>query len=140
MNKRNFIAVSIGLVLAKMLSPFKSFSMNKKQTPTWRSFKIDDINQKRLSEGGPYLSFLNEKSLKTGLYVLPKGTEDKQNPHDLDEVYYVIEGRSKFFVDGDTVDVSPGDVLYVKAQIEHRFKEITEDLKILVFFSEFKVS
>ncbi len=139
MNKRNFLTVSISLFLTKLLSPFKSFSMNKHQTPNWSSFKIEDVNDKRLSQGGPYLSFLNEKSLKTGLYVLPKGTEDKQNPHELDEVYYIIEGQSKFSVDGDIADIFPGDILYVKAQIEHRFVDITQDLKILVFFSEFKV-
>lgn len=139
MDKRNLLTASVGLFLAKVLSPLKSFSMNKQQVPNWSSFKIKDVNDKRLSEGGPYLSFLNEKSLKTGLYVLPKGIEDKQNPHELDEVYYIIEGRSKFFVDGEVVGVNPGDVLYVKAQIEHRFLDIEEDLKILVFFSEFKV-
>ncbi len=93
-----------------------------------------------MSEGGPYLSFINEKSLKTGLYVLPKGSEDKQNLHELDEVYYIIEGQSKFFADGDTIGVRPGDVIFVKARIEHRFVDIERDLKILVFFSEFKVT
>ena len=140
MNKRNFLTVSMGLLITKLLAPFKSFSMNKRQTPNWSSFKIDAINEKRLSEGGPYLSFINEKSLKTGLYVLPKGSEDKQSPHELDEVYYIIEGKSKFFVNGDTVGVSPGDVIFVKARIEHRFVDIEQDLKILVFFSEFKVT
>ena len=139
MNKRNFLTVSISLFLSKLLSPFKSFAMNKQQTPNWSSYKIEDINDKRLSEGGPYLSFINEKTLKTGLYVLPKGSEDKQNPHELDEVYYIIEGQSRFFVDGDTIEVNPGDVLYVKAQIEHRFIDIESDLKILVFFSELRV-
>ena len=139
MNKRNFLLVTISVFISKLLSPFKSSAMDKHQTPAWSSFKIDEIDQQRINKGGPYLSFLNERSLKTGLYVLPRGTEDKQNPHELDEVYYIIEGKSKFVVDGDQIDVNPGDTIFVKAKIEHRFIEIEEDLKILVFFSEFEV-
>ena len=138
MNKRNFITLTMGLITAKLLSPFKSLSMNKSQTPNWSSTSIDKVDEQRLLKGGPYLSFINENSLKTGLYVLPKGSDDKQSPHELDEVYYILEGKSKISVDGEVIDVNPGDVLFVKAQIEHRFLEIENDLKILVFFSEFK--
>ncbi|MEQ9424641.1 MAG: cupin domain-containing protein [Cyclobacteriaceae bacterium] len=106
------------------------------QTKTWSKHKIGSIDEERIQKGGPYLSFINRETLKTGLYVLPKGTVDGQTPHDLDEVYYIIEGRSKFFADGDTMDVEAGDVLFVAAKKEHRFSDIQEDLKILVFFSE----
>ena len=83
----------------------------------------------------PYLSFLERSTLKAGLYILPKGGVDKQQPHTLDEVYFVVEGHSKFKVGEEEMTVIPGTVLYVKAGVDHRFFDITGDLKILVFFS-----
>lgn len=126
-----------GMLMAKALYPFKSLAMtNRKQSANWSSVHIDEVNKERQQKGGPYLSFINKNTLKTGLYVLPKGSEDKQTPHELDEVYYVIEGSANFFVDGETIEAKAGDVIYVKAAIEHRFIDIKETLKILVFFSE----
>ena len=139
MDKRRFLFSSIALLAAKIFFPFRSQAMKKTtQESNWSTINVADVDQQRIEKGGPYLSFINRDSLKTGLYVLPKGSEDKQKPHELDEVYYIVEGVSKFFVDGETIGVRPGDVIYVKAEKEHRFVEIEQDLKILVFFSEFR--
>lgn len=73
--------------------------------------------------------------MKTGLYVLPKEAMDKQQPHTLDEVYYVVGGRSKFKVGEKEMSVTPRTALYVKAGVDHRFFDIIKDLKVLVFFS-----
>ena len=139
MNKRAFLTTSFGAALLNLLVPFKSFSSSRRtQTTNWSRINIAQVNEDRIKRGGPYLSFINRESLKTGLYVLPKNSEDKQNPHELDEVYYIIEGNSKFFVDGEVTEVREGDVIYVKSAIEHRFVDIEKDLKILVFFSEMR--
>ena len=47
----------------------------------------------------------------------------------------MVEGHSKFKVGEEEMTVIPGTVLYVKAGVDHRFFDITGDLKILVFFS-----
>ena len=46
--------------------------------------------------------------------------------------------KSRFTCDGETVDVSPGDVLFVAAGLDHRFHDIEDDLDLLVFFSAAK--
>lgn len=86
-----------------------------------------------------WYQFLKIPSLRSGMYVLPVGAEDTQNPHKEDEIYYVISGRGKLHVEGtaDTQEllVYPSAILFVKAEAKHRFFEITEELQLLVFFS-----
>ncbi len=82
-----------------------------------------------------YLEFLRVPSLSAGLYTLPEGSIDMQQPHTEDEVYYVISGRALFRAGAEERSVQAGSILYVKANIEHRFHSISEDLRILVFFA-----
>ena len=99
-------------------------------------FKLADLVAQLEESGRPYLPFLTVPTLRTGLYALPAGGVDRQQPHGKDEVYYVIKGRSGMTIDDDEYTVAPGDVIFVAAQAEHRFHDIEEDLQLLVFFSE----
>lgn len=98
------------------------------------TFEMDELVSERAASGRPYLPFLNLPTLRCGLYVLPAAGEDKQSPHETDEVYYVVSGRAKIRVEGDVRSVSPGSVIYVKAGAEHRFIDIEEEIRLLVFF------
>ncbi|BFT72635.1 cupin domain-containing protein [Paenibacillus sp. P36] len=93
------------------------------------------LNQLKNLENTSYYEFLNVPSMSVGLYKLNKGEKDNQKPHTEDEIYLVIEGKSSF-QNGDThSEISKGDVLFVEANKEHRFYDITEDLTTFVFFS-----
>jgi mannose-6-phosphate isomerase-like protein (cupin superfamily) len=70
-----------------------------------------------------------------GLYELPAGGIDPQQPHTEDEVYYVVSGRALIRVGNEDQRVSAGSIVFVAANVEHRFHTITEDLSILVFFA-----
>lgn len=82
-----------------------------------------------------YLEFLRVPSMSLGLYVLPAGGADQQVPHTEDEAYYVIEGRAVMRIGDQDRVVSAGSVIFVAANVEHRFHDIEEDLKVLVFFA-----
>jgi len=87
------------------------------------------------NSGKTWLPVLYRRSMHLGLYQLAAGNENHQNPHEEDEVYYVLAGKAKFRVDGKESEVAVGDLLYVDAGLEHRFHDIQEDLELLVFFS-----
>ncbi|MEO1049183.1 MAG: cupin domain-containing protein [Bacteroidota bacterium] len=108
------------------------------ETPKWASFDIGEIYDRLKSSNRRYESFIDVPALKTGMYILPAGGEDNQNPHELDEVYYIVSGRGKFVSEGQKLDVKPGTILYVKAKTSHRFEDIEQELKIIIFFSEAK--
>ena len=99
------------------------------------AFDLADLTAAQREGGKPYHEFLRKDSLSVGLYVLPAGVTDGQQPHAEDEVYYVIGGRGRFRTGEEDRAVGPGAVLFVAAGVEHRFHGITEDLTLLVFFA-----
>ena len=85
-------------------------------TETWREFfRVDDLS--------------------LGIYTLEVGEIDEQSPHAEDEIYVVLEGAARLRAGDEDYDASAGAILYVKAQVEHRFHDITERLRLLVLFA-----
>jgi mannose-6-phosphate isomerase-like protein (cupin superfamily) len=70
-----------------------------------------------------------------GLYRLAAGSEDAQQPHGEDEVYYALSGRARLRVGDEDHAVAPGTVAFVGARVDHRFHDVAEDLTLLVFFA-----
>ncbi len=97
--------------------------------------KIKDIDLQRAQSGKLYREFLRVPSMSAGLYVLPAGATDPQRPHHEDEMYYVIRGRARFRAGEKDGEISPGSALFVAAEVEHHFYDITEELAVLVFFA-----
>jgi mannose-6-phosphate isomerase-like protein (cupin superfamily) len=99
------------------------------------AFEISQLIIEQQRSGKLYLEFLRVPSLSAGLYSLPAGGVDPQQPHTEDELYYIVEGRGYIRVGEEDRVVEPGTVVFVAAHVEHRFHTISEDLKILVFFA-----
>src|SRR5580658_1018107 len=100
-----------------------------------RYFHIDDLSRQRAGENKLYLEFLRVPAMSAGVYVLPKGGTDPQKPHREDEMYYVVRGRARMQVGSDHAEVRAGSVIFVEAELEHRFYDIREELEVLVFFA-----
>jgi mannose-6-phosphate isomerase-like protein (cupin superfamily) len=73
--------------------------------------------------------------MSAGVYVLPKGGSDAQKPHREDEMYYVVRGRARMQIGSDHRAVHAGSVIFVEADLEHRFYDIEQELEVLVFFA-----
>ena len=98
-------------------------------------FQLSQLSAEQGRSGRQYLEFLRVPSLSAGLYVLPAGSIDTQDPHTEDEVYYVVRGQGRVQVGGEDEAVEPGTTVFVKALVPHRFHTITEELRLLVFFA-----
>jgi mannose-6-phosphate isomerase-like protein (cupin superfamily) len=96
---------------------------------------LGEIDQQRSQSGKLYREFLRVPAMSAGLYVLPAGATDPQSPHREDEMYCVLRGRARFRVGDEDEEVSTGSVLFVAAEVEHRFYDIAEELAVLVFFA-----
>jgi len=100
---------------------------------------LPEINEQRARSGKSYREFLRVPAMSAGLYVLPAGATDLQRPHHEDEIYYVVRGCARFKAgpDGREEDreVSAGSLIFVAAEVGHRFYDITEELAVLVFFA-----
>ena len=98
------------------------------------AFDIDELLARQRESGRPYLEFVRTHDLSVGLYVLPAGGTDGQSPHTEDEVYHVVAGRARMQVGEDDRPVGAGSVVFVAADVEHRFHDIEEELVVLVVF------
>jgi mannose-6-phosphate isomerase-like protein (cupin superfamily) len=99
------------------------------------AFELSNLIKQQQQSGHSYLEFLRVPSMSIGLYCLPAGAEDPQQPHTEDEVYYVASGRGQIRVAEEDRAVQAGSVVFVGEGVKHYFHSITEDLTILVFFA-----
>jgi quercetin dioxygenase-like cupin family protein len=104
---------------------------------------LPEIEEQRAGSGNPYREFLRASSMSAGLYVLAAGGTDQQKPHREDEIYYVVRGRARFTAGPqdhkedhkEDREVSAGSVIFVAAEVGHRFYDIEEELTVLVVFA-----
>lgn len=93
---------------------------------------LDDAKSAPLSPGRTSALLMEHGSMTLRFYA-PKG-EDRQTPHDQDEIYIVASGSGTFFMDGERVSFGPGDALFAPAGAEHRFEDFTDDFATWVVF------
>jgi mannose-6-phosphate isomerase-like protein (cupin superfamily) len=99
------------------------------------AFTLDALTAATRQSGQRFHEFLRVDSLSCGMYILPGGGEDDQVPHREDEIYVITSGTGMIQVGDETQPVAPGSVIYVAANVEHRFFDFAEDLEILVLFA-----
>ncbi len=104
-------------------------------SPDVAFFDIAQIEAQRGAAAGAYLEFLRVAPMSAGLYSLSAGSLDRQSPHRQDELYYVLEGQARMRAGTHEQAVSRGSLIFVPAHMQHRFFDIQQDLKLLVFFA-----
>ncbi|MBV8726383.1 MAG: cupin domain-containing protein [Candidatus Eremiobacteraeota bacterium] len=66
-------------------------------------------------------------------FYTPKNV-DPQTPHSRDEFYIIARGTGTFGIDDRSYHFAPGDVLFVSAGVEHRFRDFSDDFATWVLF------
>lgn len=100
-----------------------------------QAFELSQLINEARKTTDSYLEFIRHPSLSLGLYMLPAGAPDLQQPHTEDEVYYIITGQGAIQAATENHPVEPGSIIFVPARAEHHFHSITQDLTILVLFA-----
>jgi quercetin dioxygenase-like cupin family protein len=100
-----------------------------------QAFELSQLQSAHTDASVRYTEFLRHPSLSMGLYSLAAGAVDPQQPHTEDEVYYIASGQGSIRVGDEDRAVQAGSVIFVAANVPHRFHTITENLTILVFFA-----
>lgn len=97
------------------------------------SFGVRSAVERLRAAGGGYEVVHESTGLELGVYVLVAPEPDRQQPHDDDEVYVVLEGTGVLEVGDESIPVGEGDAVFVEAGAEHRFTAY-EHLAVLVLF------
>ena len=99
-----------------------------------KAWQLSAVEQAQAAAGRRYHEFLRVPDLSAGLYVLEAGERDPQSPHSEDELYFVVTGRGRVTVGEEDRAVEAGSLVFVAANVAHRFHDITERLELLVVF------
>src|SRR5690242_17141323 len=97
-------------------------------------FDVEKTRQALSERGGGYEVVHASPGLEIGVYVLVAPEPDRQQPHEYDEVYIVLEGSGVLEVEGVSTPLEEGGALFVAAGDEHRLTA-DEDLWLLVICS-----
>ena len=97
-------------------------------------FDVEATSRRLQADRGGYEVVHESPGLEVGVYVLAAPEPDRQQPHEDDEVYVVLEGRGTLEVEGSDVDMEEGQAMFVAAHAEHRFAAY-EQLSLLVIFT-----
>jgi len=97
------------------------------------AFEIAAARQRLAEAGGGYEIVHESVGLELGVYVLVAPEPDRQQPHEDDEIYVVLEGSGVLQVEGEEVPVREGSAVFVEAGTDHRFTAY-EHLSVLVIF------
>ena len=100
-------------------------------------FDIAGVMERLATGTGGYEIVHRSEGLEMGVYVLVAPEPDRQQPHEDDEVYVVLEGTGSLEIDGTRVDLREGHAVFVPAGAEHRFIGY-EQLSVLVIFEKGK--
>jgi mannose-6-phosphate isomerase-like protein (cupin superfamily) len=103
--------------------------------PTPSPFDVDGARRRLADKGGGYEVVHESPGLEIGVYVLVAPEPDRQQPHEDDEVYVVLQGTGRLEIEGVEVDLREGQAAFVAAGAEHRFSAY-EQLSVLVIFSK----
>jgi mannose-6-phosphate isomerase-like protein (cupin superfamily) len=91
--------------------------------------------RRRLEAGdGGYEIVHASPGLELGVYVLVAPEPDRQQPHEDDEVYVVLDGTGVLMIEGKPVPVRPGQAVFVPTGADHQFTAY-EGLSLLVIFT-----
>ena len=108
-----------------------------------RSFTIENcVNQfsmekaEKSSSGYLYWfvdkEFIDGRTIKLSV-VTPNQASHAPHTHDQDEFFFVLEGKARFYLDGDTCIVGPYASLYCPSNVAHGISNAgMTDLKYLV--------
>jgi mannose-6-phosphate isomerase-like protein (cupin superfamily) len=97
------------------------------------AFAVASVAERLRASGGGYEIVHESPGVELGVYVLVAPEADKQQPHEDDEIYIVLEGDGILEVEGTEVPVKQGDAVFVEAGADHRFTAY-EQLAVLVIF------
>ena len=97
-------------------------------------FNLKDNLDKIKKDNSYFRTFINKDSLAAGILFLKPGEEDTQEPHENDEVYFVISGNGYLKIKNKNYKVSKEKLFFVAKGVPHYFHSNTKDLKVLYFF------
>ncbi len=101
---------------------------------SWESFDVGAMQAQRQGQNVNFLTVLDDRRFRMGLLHVPRGTGTGLVVHRLNAVYHVVSGAATIATDTLALVVGPGDAAFVRGDVEHIIRDVTDDLDLVVVF------
>ena len=105
------------------------------ERPVSHAFDVSRVAERLAAGNGGYEVVHESPGVEVGVYVLVAPEPDRQQPHEWDEIYVVLEGTGVLTVEGEPISLKEGGDVFVRAGADHRFSAY-EHLSVLVLFDK----
>lgn len=96
-------------------------------------YELNDLLSELEERKGYFIDFVTTKSIQAGIIRLSPSQKDTQEPHSVDEIYYVIEGNGFIEINNKNYAIKERTSIFVPAGTEHRFHGNNQD--IVIFYA-----
>jgi mannose-6-phosphate isomerase-like protein (cupin superfamily) len=103
-------------------------------TTPYPALDVDGVRRRLEAGTGGYEIVHSSPGLEVGVYVLRAPEPDRQQPHEDDELYVVLDGSGVLTIEGEDVPLHQGQAVFVPAGANHQFTGY-EGLSVLVIFA-----
>ena len=103
------------------------------------SFTVSDAAAD-VSDDEESIEKLRTDAVSLEIMTFEEGDEDPMHAHGEDEIYHVDSGNAKLNVEGETHDVSAGDVIHLEPGTDHQFLDFEDKLVMTVLYAPAKGS
>jgi mannose-6-phosphate isomerase-like protein (cupin superfamily) len=97
-------------------------------------YNVEKYIEKVKKSNEYFCTFINTQSLAAGVLVLQPGEKDTQEPHESDEVYFIIKGDGFLKIKDKDYPIEENKMYFVAKNIEHFFYGNKKELVVLYFF------
>ena len=95
-------------------------------------YRWDDIPREELSATIGRRLITGDQLMIAHVY-LAKGAIVPEHSHHNEQLTYILEGRLRFTIDRETIDVGAGEVLTIPAHVPHKAEALEDTLDVDVF-------
>ena len=103
------------------------------------SFTVSDAAE-AVSDDEESIEKLRTDAVSLEIMTFEEGDEDPMHAHAEDEIYHIDSGNAQLNVEGDTYDVSEGDVIHLEPGTDHQFLNFEDELVMTVLYAPAKGS
>jgi len=96
-------------------------------------YKKDSEPYKMVIDGVKFISLVNGEKTHLTEFRLEKGSKIPLHSHPHEQTGYLISGKLKFTVAGETIEAGPGDSWNLHGEVEHGVEVLEDSLVIEVF-------
>ena len=97
-------------------------------------FDVDEYIKKIKKSHNYFHTFINNENMAAGVLVLKPGEIDTQEPHDSDEVYFVLKGDGSLKIKDVDYPIYENKMYFVGKKTPHYFHDNSKELTVLYFF------